>query len=199
MDIRYYMSELLKSLDFCHSRGIMHRDVKPHNLVIDHAKKQLRVIDWGLAEFYLPNTQYNVRVASRYFKGPELLVDHRDYDYSLDIWSFGCVFAGIIFRIEPFFFGKSNPDQLVKIAKVLGTADLATYLKKYGLSLDSSLNDLLGRYSKKDWKKFISAETESLCSPEALDLLDRCLRYDPYERLTAAEALQHAYFQPLRA
>jgi casein kinase II subunit alpha len=53
----------------------MHRDVKPHNVMIDHSKRQLRLIDWGLAEFYFPAREYNVRVASRYFKGPELLVD----------------------------------------------------------------------------------------------------------------------------
>jgi casein kinase II subunit alpha len=51
-DIRYYIFELLKALDFCHSNGIMHRDVKPHNVMIDHEKRQLRLIDWGLAEFY---------------------------------------------------------------------------------------------------------------------------------------------------
>jgi serine/threonine protein kinase len=59
-----------------------------------------------------------VRVASRYFKGPELLVDLQDYDYGLDMWSLGCMFAGMIFRKEPFFYGHDNYDQLVKIAKV---------------------------------------------------------------------------------
>ena len=57
----------------------MHRDVKPHNVMIDHNKRTLRLIDWGLAEFYHPGTEYNVRVASRYFKGPELLVDFQEY------------------------------------------------------------------------------------------------------------------------
>jgi len=60
----------------------MHRDVKPHNVMIDHSKRQLRLIDWGLAEFYHPGTEYNVRVASRYFKGPELLVDFQEYGKS---------------------------------------------------------------------------------------------------------------------
>lgn len=72
----------------------MHRDVKPHNVMIDHQQRKLRLIDWGLAEFYHPRKEYNVRVASRYFKGPELLVDLQDYDYSLDMWSLGCMFAG---------------------------------------------------------------------------------------------------------
>lgn len=57
---------------------------------------QLRLIDWGLAEFYHPRTAYNVRVASRYFKGPELLVDFQEYDYSLDMWSYGCMFASMV-------------------------------------------------------------------------------------------------------
>ena len=58
--------------------------------------RQLRLIDWGLAEFYHPKTEYNVRVASRYFKGPELLVDFQEYDYSLDMWSYGCMFASMV-------------------------------------------------------------------------------------------------------
>lgn len=87
--MRYYIYEILLGLDYCHSLGIMHRDIKPHNVMIDHDKRQLRIIDWGLAEYYIPNKEYNVRVASRYYKGPELLVDDTLYNYSLDIWSLG--------------------------------------------------------------------------------------------------------------
>ena len=57
-------------------------------------------------------------MASRYFKGPELLVDFQEYDYALDLWSLGCMFSGMIFKKEPFFHGHDNYDQLVKIAKV---------------------------------------------------------------------------------
>jgi len=198
-DIRYYIYELLKALDYCHSQGIMHRDVKPHNVMIDHEHRKLRLIDWGLAEFYHPGKEYNVRVASRYFKGPELLVDLQDYDYSLDMWSLGCMFAGMIFRKEPFFYGHDNYDQLVKIAKVLGTDELNAYLNKYRIELDPHLEALVGRHSRKPWSKFINADNQHLVVPEAVDFLDKLLRYDHQERPTAKEAMAHPYFYHVRS
>lgn len=79
-------------------------------MLINHEKRLLKIADWGLADFYLPNTKYNVRVASRYFKGPELLVGLNYYDYQLDIWSVGCMLAGMMFAREPFFKGADNND-----------------------------------------------------------------------------------------
>lgn len=172
----------------------MHRDVKPHNVMIDHEQRkvrlpasnglcftkysQLRLIDWGLAEFYHQGTEYNVRVASRYFKGPELLVDFQEYDYSLDMWSLGAMFASMIFRKEPFFHGNSNSDQLVKIAKVLGTEDLFDYLDKYEIELDAQYDDILGRFPKKNWHSFVNSENQRFVTNEAIDFLDKLLRYD---------------------
>mmetsp|Transcript_3190 Transcript_3190/g.8438 ORF Transcript_3190/g.8438 Transcript_3190/m.8438 type:complete len:421 (+) Transcript_3190:663-1925(+) len=197
-DIRFYILELLKALDYCHSQGIMHRDVKPHNVMIDHSKRTLRLIDWGLAEFYHPGMEYNVRVASRYYKGPELLVDLQDYDYSLDLWSLGCMFAAMIFRKDPFFCGHDNYDQLVKIARVLGTEELYDYLNKYGIELDPQLEALVGTHSRKPWTKFVNADNQHLTSPEAFDLLSKLLRYDHQERPTCQEAMAHPYFDIVR-
>jgi len=196
-DVRYYIFEVLKALDFAHSMGIMHRDVKPHNIMIDHEKKELRLIDWGLAEFYFPEKDYNVRVASRYFKGPELLVDYQYYDYSLDIWSLGCMFAGMIFMKEPFFHGNDNYDQLEKIAKVLGTPELFEYLEKYNIELDTNFEGVLGKHTKKPWSKFITNDNKRFVSNEALDLLSRMLVYDHAARVTPKEAMQHPYFAPV--
>uniref|UniRef100_A0A7M4FBA8 non-specific serine/threonine protein kinase n=1 Tax=Crocodylus porosus TaxID=8502 RepID=A0A7M4FBA8_CROPO len=196
-DIRFYMYEILKALDYCHSMGVMHRDVKPHNVMIDHEHRKLRLIDWGLAEFYHPGQEYNVRVASRYFKGPELLVDYQMYDYSLDMWSLGCMLASMIFRKEPFFHGHDNYDQLVRIAKVLGTEDLYDYIDKYNIELDPRFNDILGRHSRKRWERFVHSENQHLVSTEALDFLDKLLRYDHQTRLTAREAMEHPYFYPI--
>uniref|UniRef100_A0A1I8JJ62 non-specific serine/threonine protein kinase n=1 Tax=Macrostomum lignano TaxID=282301 RepID=A0A1I8JJ62_9PLAT len=196
-DIRYYLFELLKALDYCHSMGIMHRDVKPHNVMIDHEHRKLRLIDWGLAEFYHAGQEYNVRVASRYFKGPELLLDYQMYDYSLDMWSLGCMFASMIFKKEPFFHGQDNYDQLVRIAKVLGTDDLYAYINKYQIVLDPRFNDILAKHSRKRWERFVHSGNQYLVSPEALDFLDRLLRYDHNDRLTAKEAMDHPYFVPV--
>uniref|UniRef100_A0A8D0CKD1 non-specific serine/threonine protein kinase n=1 Tax=Scleropages formosus TaxID=113540 RepID=A0A8D0CKD1_SCLFO len=159
-DIRYYMFELLKALDYCHSKGIMHRDVKPHNVMIDH---QLRKM----------------------------------YDYSLDMWSLGCMLASMIFQKEPFFHGQDNYDQLVRIAKVLGTDELFGYLRKYRIELDPRFKELLGQQTRKRWDQFVQLENQHLVSPEALDLLDKLLRYDHQQRLTATEAMQHPYFYPV--
>lgn len=94
--VRYYMYKLLKALDLCHSRGIIHRDVKPGNIVVDAENRVLKLIDWGLSEFYIPNFDYNVRVASKPYKGPELLINFKKYDYSLDLWSVGCTLGSIV-------------------------------------------------------------------------------------------------------
>ncbi|KAI5474762.1 casein kinase II subunit alpha, partial [Pseudohyphozyma bogoriensis] len=197
-DVRFYMYELLKALDFCHSKGIMHRDVKPLNILIDHSQRKLRLIDWGLAEFYHPGVDLNVRVASRYYKAPELLVDFVQYDYSLDLWSVGCTFGSMIFRKDPLFHGHDNYDQLVKIAKVLGTDGLYAYLDKYDLDLDPEYDTILTSHTRKPWSKFVTSENQRYISNEAIDLLDKLLRYDHAERLTAKEAMQHPYFEGVR-
>lgn len=136
-------------------------------------------------------------MASRYFKGPELLVDYQEYDYSLDMWSLGAMFASMIFRKEPFFHGNSNSDQLVKIAKVLGTDDLFEYLDRYDIELDAQYDEILGRFPKKNWHGFVNAENQRFVSNDAIDFLDKLLRYDHQVRITAiAYKSKYAYSFP---
>ncbi|PNW76047.1 hypothetical protein CHLRE_12g549800v5 [Chlamydomonas reinhardtii] len=198
LDVRYYIFQLLIALDYCHSRGIMHRDVKPGNVLIDHAKRQLKLIDWGLADFYTPGKEYPVRVATRFYKGPELLVDIKDYTYSLDVWGVGCMLAALVFKKPVFFRGEDEFDQLVKVVRVLGTDGLYAYCDKYGVELDPRLAQLCGFRPRVPWRKFVTGDNGHLASPEAFDLLDRLLQYDHHERLTCQEALQHGYFDPVR-
>ncbi|KAL0643777.1 hypothetical protein Bca4012_042067 [Brassica carinata] len=120
-DIRYYIYELLKALDYCHSQGIMHRDVKPHNVMIDHELGKLRLIDWGVSlSFIILEKSITSVWPQGTLRDPDF-VDLQDYDYSLDMWSLGCMFAGM----------------------VLGTDELNAYLNKYQLQLDAQLEALL--------------------------------------------------------
>ena len=107
----------------------------------------------------------------------------------------------------------------MRIAKVLGTEELYEYLDKYQIELDPRFSDILGkeslsllnfalieyifgdksgRHSRKRWERFVHSENQHLVSPEALDFLDKLLRYDHQERLTAMEAMEHAYFFPVK-
>jgi serine/threonine protein kinase len=94
------------------------------------------------------------------------------------MWSLGAMFASMIFRKEPFFHGQSNSDQLVKIAKVLGTEELFEYLDKYDIELDPQYDEILSRYPRKPWHSFINADNQRFISDEAIDFLDKLLRYD---------------------
>ncbi len=83
------------------------------------------------------------------------------------------------------------------IAKVLGTDDLFAYLDKYDIELDSHFDDILERFTRKPWTSFVTVDNERYISPEALDFLDKLLRYDHAERLTPREAMKHPYFFPV--
>mmetsp|Transcript_16807 Transcript_16807/g.18720 ORF Transcript_16807/g.18720 Transcript_16807/m.18720 type:complete len:193 (+) Transcript_16807:108-686(+) len=87
--VKFYMRSVLGALDHAHSKGIMHRDIKPHNILIDHAHRSVKLADWGLAEFYKPGQEYSTRVAAQFYKAPELLLGFPYYDYSIDIWALG--------------------------------------------------------------------------------------------------------------
>lgn len=168
--------------------------------MIDHNKRIISLVDWGLAEFYHPEQTYNVRVASRYFKGPELLVNFQMYDYSLDLWSLGCMLAGMVFCCEPFFHGKDNNDQLIKIVRVLGTEEFETYLKKYNITLSPSLEKQLmyTQWKCKPWTNFINPDNQRFISMEMIDFIGSCLQYDHQRRPTAKQAMMHSIFSSIR-
>ncbi len=84
----------------------------------------------------------------------------------------------MMFRKEPFFYGHDNYDQLVKIAKVLGTDELYNYLSKYGIELDPQLEGLVGRHARRPWIKFTNSDNSHLVTPEGMDFLDNLLKYD---------------------
>merc|ERR1712217_748882 len=104
-----------------------------------------------------------------------------------------------VFRKEPFFQGRDNYDQLVKIGRVLGTDGLFEYLDKYNLQLDPHFDDILGKHSRKAWSKFLTSENQALVNSEVMDLIDRMLIYDHAARILPKEAMLHPYFVPILA
>lgn len=201
-DMRYYLYEILRSLDFAHRRGIFHRDIKPYNVMIDHERKILRVIDWGLGEYYIHGQALNCGVATRHYKGPELLVGYRHYDYSLDIWCLGCVLAGMLFFKDPFFVGTNNDDQLLQIVAVMGKKALFRYLDKYQCRISRVVESYLHSLPEEhvDWRNYIKRDLahQSWCDATGLDLLDKMLQFDHQDRILAHEAMQHPFFAPVR-
>lgn len=198
-DIKIVLYQLLESLAFCHSRGIMHRDVKPSNIIIDPESKKIKLIDWGLSEFYLKDKEYHTRVSSRPYKGPELLIGYKLYDFAMDIWSVGCMLAAFIFKKDYFFLGKDNDDQLVQIVKFFGCKNFFNYLNKYEVVLEKQKYSLFKKFKKETKFEDLMAEGNyTSCTPEALDLLKKMLLYDHEERIIAREALEHPFFDSVR-
>ncbi|KAI3974089.1 hypothetical protein MKX01_004230, partial [Papaver californicum] len=121
----------------------MHLDVKPHNVMIDHEQRKLRLIDWGIVE---------------YFKGPELLVDLQDYDYSLDLWS-----------LEPFLYGHVNYDQLVKIAKIPRFKKLDCVSAP--VRVDMYIEQKVGKLSYSSISRFFDFDEKNPLKPIGVDFL----------------------------
>ena len=177
----------------------MHRDIKSGNIVINSITKELNVIDWGLSEYYIENYKYCTRVGTRYYKAPELLLDYKKYDYAIDLWSVGCLFGGLLFQKEFLFKGDDLNDQLIKVVEVFGFQEVENYLNKYKNETkinQKSLNKIKN-FTKKEWKSFINSNNKYLINDEALDLLDKLLKFDQEERINAKDALKHPYFKDL--
>lgn len=197
--IKLYFKQILEGLAHSHSKGIIHRDLKPQNIVLYTDEKIVKIIDWGLAEFYTPNREYSIRVASRFYKAPELLLGYSYYDYSVDIFAFGCMLAEVFFLRRPFFSGLDSFEQIDEIINVLGINDFSKYLHKYDipdgvLERISHLNN-----DRVDFKTFIEDVEHEYYKDEyftesCIDLLNKILVYDHTERLSARECLIHQFF-----
>lgn len=198
LEIRLFVYKLLRALLECHRRGIMHRDVKPRNIICQRQTRELRLIDFGLSEMYHPRGKYNPSVASRHYKCPELLVEYNYYDYGVDIWAAGCILAGLVFDCEPFFYGANISDQIHVIASVLGSKALLDWARRYNIKLTATMRRAVGKHPAVPLKSFINAKNAALCPPEALDLLSKMLCIDHQERATAEVCLSHAFFDPVR-
>ncbi|XP_021907914.1 mitogen-activated protein kinase 7 [Carica papaya] len=187
---KYFIFQLLRGLKYLHSANILHRDLKPGNLLVN-ANCDLKICDFGLARTSRGNEQFMTEyVVTRWYRAPELLLCCDNYGTSIDVWSVGCIFAEILGR-KPIFPGTECLNQLKLIVNVLGSqqeADLQFIDNQKARKFIKSLP-----YSRGTHFSHLYPHAD----PLALDLLRRMLVFDPSKRITVTEALTHPYMSGL--
>lgn len=124
--IKSYLWQLLNGISYCHMNRVLHRDMKPQNLLIDK-NGYIKIADFGLARvFTLPMRIFTHEVVTLWYRSPEILLGTNYYGPSIDLWSIGCIFAEMSNK-KPLFSGDSEIDQLYRIFRTLGTPDLSTW------------------------------------------------------------------------
>lgn len=190
--VRLAMYQFMRALEYLHGMGICHRDIKPHNLLVDLDAGIVKLCDFGCSKRLIegePNIQY---ICARYYRAPEIVFGWSHYTCAIDIWSAGCVMAEMI-SLQPIFPGKNSVDQLARIVKILGPPS------------DEQLTAMGQdpRRFKPSTPKTPEELTRALegalinmnqVSKEGFAFLRALLVYDPTIRLTALKALSHVYF-----
>ncbi|OHT15796.1 Casein kinase II subunit alpha [Tritrichomonas foetus] len=192
-EIRYYIYMIIITMDSCHAKGVMHRDIKPGNVLINIRKNQISIIDWGLADLYYPMKQYSVRVSTMRYKAPELLLNYHFYDYAVDVWGIGCIMAEMMFGIG-FIKGSIYEEVLASITKLWGKDEIHKYIDKYGLEVPDTYWPYIDQYDKPTWDEAIEMIREDIRDDLAIDLMKKLLTVDHGERITCRDALHHPFF-----
>ncbi|XP_051119238.1 cyclin-dependent kinase D-3-like isoform X1 [Andrographis paniculata] len=186
-DIKSYIQMTLKGLAFCHRKWVLHRDMKPNNLLIGGAG-QLKLADFGLARIFgSPDRRFTHQVFARWYRAPELLFGAKQYGPGVDVWAAACIFAELLLR-RPFLQGNSDIDQLGKIFAAFGTPK------------PSQWPDLVYLPDYVEYQHVPGQPLRTLfpmAADDALDLLSKMFTYDPKSRITAQQALEHRYFSSI--
>ncbi|RKP39931.1 kinase-like domain-containing protein [Dimargaris cristalligena] len=186
-DIKSWMLMTLRGLYHCHRSWVLHRDLKPNNLLIA-SDGQLKLADFGLARDYGDATaNMTSQVVTRWYRAPELLFGAKKYGYAVDMWAVGCIFAELMLR-TPYLPGDSDMDQLNTMFRALGTPTDEDWPNH------TQLPDYVQfkQYPRTPLTTLFTATT-----PDSIDLMEKMLVYNPIKRITALEALNHPYFQNL--
>lgn len=180
--IRDLMLQLLNGVDFLHAHRIVHRDLKPQNILVT-SQGQLKLADFGLARVYAFQMALTSVVVTLWYRAPEVILQDT-YATPVDMWSCGCIFAEL-FNRRPLFCGQSEIDQLTKIFDALGLPREQDWPENVTLPYHSfkakppqPINHLI-------------PEIDS----DARDLLEKLLIFNPHNRITAHDSLQHPYFK----
>lgn len=183
-DIKSYLQMTLRGLAYCHKKWVLHRDMKPNNLLIG-PKGQLKLADFGLARIFgSPDRRFTHQVFARWYRAPELLFGTKQYASGVDVWAAACIFAELLLR-RPFLQGSSDIDQLGKIFAAFGTPK------------PSQWPDMVYLPDYVEYQYVPAPPLRSLfpmASDDALDLLSKMFTYDPKARITVQQTLEHRYF-----
>lgn len=185
-----FIYQVLCGLKYIHSADVLHRDLKPGNLLVN-ADCELKICDFGLARGFSEDFEQNVQfmteyVATRWYRAPEIMLSFSNYTKAIDIWSVGCI-LGELLGGKPLFRGKDYVDQLNQILMVLGTPKEATLTKIGSVRAQNYVRSL------PIMRRIPFSELFPRANPLALDLLERMLAFDPFQRITVDEALNHPY------
>ncbi|KAF2861357.1 mitogen-activated protein kinase spm1 [Piedraia hortae CBS 480.64] len=185
-----FIYQILCGLKYIHSANVLHRDLKPGNLLVN-ADCELKIADFGLARGFSMDPEENAGymteyVATRWYRAPEIMLSFQSYTKAIDVWSVGCILAELLGG-KPFFKGRDYVDQLNQILRYLGTPSEAT-LSRIG---SPRAQDYVRNMAY--MPRVPSSQQFPRANPDALDLLDRMLAFDPSERIKVEEALAHPY------
>ena len=174
--------QLLKGIEYCHSNRVLHRDLKPANILIDK-EGNLKIADFGLSKvFEYSNSKYSLDIMTLWYKSPEVLLGCNEYNSSIDIWSFGCIFAEMLLG-KPFFQGDSEIGQIFKIFEKMGTPSEENLP---GINNFPHFKSSFPQFKNKDLHSILKD-----ADPNAVDLLYHVLSLDPKKRISAKSALSH--------
>ncbi|XP_047317159.1 probable serine/threonine-protein kinase At1g54610 [Impatiens glandulifera] len=184
--VKCYMQQLLRGLDHCHSHGVLHRDIKGSNLLIDN-NGILKIADFGLASFYDPQHSLPLtsRVVTLWYRPPELLLGAAYYGPAVDLWSTGCILAEL-YAGKPIMPGRTEVEQLHKIFKLCGSPS-EEYWRKAKLPHATIFKP------QQPYRRVVGDTYRDFPAP-ALDLMETLLSIDPADRGSAAYALQSDFF-----
>ncbi|KAG8463098.1 hypothetical protein KFE25_011095 [Diacronema lutheri] len=189
MEVKSFMYQIMRGLEWCHSHRIFHRDLKPQNILIDPTHGTLKLADFGLARaFTIPLRTYTHEVVTLWYRAPEILLGSKLYACPVDVWSVGTIMAEMITG-QPLFPGDSEIDELFKIFRLLGTPREDMW---YGVSKLPDFKSEFPSWQPKPLRSAVPALDE-----HGDDLMARMLLYEPHARITAKDALLHPYFDDL--